>query len=311
MGRLTLNILLSFAQFEREVIGERIRDKVAASRKRGIWMGGWAPLGYDVKDRKLVINEREAAVVRRIFERFVQCGSVIAIVRELSAESFVNKYGQKLDKGRIYKLLRNQVYIGNAVHKGIAYPGEHEGIIPQKLWDKVQAILDEAPSTRAGKSRRQTPALLQGLIFSPTGKAMSPTHTRKRGKLYRYYVSQSDLRHGAGSCPVGRVPAAQIENAVMDQLRVLLRSPEIIVATWRAARKEMKDLPENDVREALHRLDPLWNELFPAEQARIVRLLVDRVDVAVDGLDIRLNVDGLAHLARQLTSGRLPSKEAA
>jgi hypothetical protein len=274
-------------------------------------MGGWAPLGYDVKDRKLVINDSEAAVVRKIFERFVQCGSVITIVRELSAEGFVNKYGQKLDKGRIYKLLRNRVYIGNAVHKGVAYPGEHEGIIPQKLWDKVQARLDETPSTRAGLNRRQTPALLRGLIFGPTGKAMSPSHTRKKGKLYRYYVSQSDVRHGAGSCPVGRVPAAQIENAVIDQLRILLRSPEIIVATWRAARKEIKDLRETDVRDALHRLDPLWDELFPAEQARIVRLLIDRIDVAVDGLHIRINIEGLAHLAGELTGSEPQSLEAA
>jgi DNA invertase Pin-like site-specific DNA recombinase len=129
MGRLTLNVLLSFAQFEREVIGERIRDKFAASRRKGMWMGGWAPLGYDIKDRKLIVNETEAAVVRRIFERFAQCDSATTIVRELAAEVFVNKYGQSLDKGRIYKLLNNRVYIGEAVHKGIAYPGEHAAII--------------------------------------------------------------------------------------------------------------------------------------------------------------------------------------
>ena len=143
MGRLTLNILLSFAQFEREVIGERIRDKFAASRKKGMWMGGWAPLGYDVKDRKLVINEAEAAVVRRIFEQFAKGGSTTTIARELAAEGFVNKYGQKLDKGRIYKLLHNRVYVGDAVHKGTAYPGEHEAIIPKALWDRVQAAFAE------------------------------------------------------------------------------------------------------------------------------------------------------------------------
>src|SRR5690606_31535431 len=139
MGRLTLNMLLSFAQFEREVIGERIRDKFAASRKKGMWMGGWAPLGYDVKDRKLVINQTEAAVVRRIFERVAKGGSVTTTARDLTARGFTNKYGQALDKGRIYKLLRNRVYVGDAVHKGTVYPGEHEAIIAKTLWDKVQA----------------------------------------------------------------------------------------------------------------------------------------------------------------------------
>jgi hypothetical protein len=155
MGRLTLNVLLSFAQFEREVIGERIRDKFAASRKKGMWMGGWAPLGYDIKDRKLIVNETEAAVVRRIFERFAKCGSATTIVRELLAESFVNKYGQRLDMGRIYKLLNNRVYIGEAVHKGIAYPGEHEAIIGKALWDR------QPPRARRSRAPPQAPICIR------------------------------------------------------------------------------------------------------------------------------------------------------
>ncbi len=286
MGRLTLNILLSFAQFEREVIGERIRDKFAASRKKGMWMGGWAPLGYDVKDRKLVIDEAEAAKVRHIFETFAKTRSATAIARELAAEGFVNRYGQSLDKGRIYKLLHNRVYIGEAVHKGTAYPGEHEAIIPKPLWDKVQAVFAESPNKRAGKTRAQTPALLKGLIFGPTGRAMSPTHTRKGQKLYRYYVSQAVIKGEKDDSPINRVPAAEIERAVIDQLRILLRSPEIIVATWRAARKDLPDLTETEVRDALLSFDPLWDELFPAEQARIVSLLVERVQVTPDGIDI-------------------------
>src|SRR5439155_2829773 len=125
MGRLTLNILLSFAQFEREVIGERIRDKFAASRKRGIWMGGWAPLGYDVRDRKLVINKAEAATVHMIFKRFVEVGSATALTQTLIAERVTTKHGKPIDKGALYKLLNNRIYIGEAVHKGTAYPGEH------------------------------------------------------------------------------------------------------------------------------------------------------------------------------------------
>lgn len=133
MGRLTLNILLSFAQFEREVIGERIRDKVAASRKRGIWMGGYVPLGYDVQDRKLLVNDDEAASVRRIFERFVELGSATVLARELRRDGFRNKQGTLIDKGYLYRLLNNRVYRGEAVHKGKAYPGEHDAIIDNDL----------------------------------------------------------------------------------------------------------------------------------------------------------------------------------
>ncbi|MEX6726066.1 recombinase family protein [Parapedomonas caeni] len=300
MGRLTLNILLSFAQFEREVIGERIRDKIAASRKRGMWMGGFVPLGYEVRDRKLVINDAEAATVRMIFERFVEVGSATALARALAAEGVRTRRGRLVDKGFLYKLLNNRVYIGDAVHKGTAYPGEHEAIITRPLWDKVHGILRESPRVRAGRTRAATPALLKGLIFGPTGCAMTPTHTRRGDKLYRYYVSQSVLKRGADACPVGRVPAAEIEGAVVDQLRGLLRAPEVVVGTWRSARPEINGLSEAEVREALEGLDPLWDELFPAEQARVVQLLVERVDVGQGGVDIRLRVDGLARLVHEL-----------
>ncbi|EDP61574.1 resolvase [alpha proteobacterium BAL199] len=300
MGRLTLNILLSFAQFEREVIGERIRDKFAASRKRGMWMGGFVPLGYEVRDRKLAINNDEAATVRMIFERFVEVGSATALARALVAEDVRTRRGRLVDKGFLYKLLNNRVYIGDAVHKGMAYPGEHEAIITRALWDKVHGILRESPRVRAGRTRAATPALLKGLIFGPTGCAMTPTHTRRGDKLYRYYVSQSVMKRGADACPVGRVPAAEIEGAVVDQLRGLLRAPEVIVGTWRSARPEIDGLSEAEVREALESLDPLWDELFPAEQARIVQLLVERVDVGVTGLTVRLRVQGLAHMVQDL-----------
>ena len=300
MGRLTLNILLSFAQFEREVIGERIRDKIAASRRRGMWMGGFVPLGYEVRDRKLVINEAEAATVRMIFERFVEVGSATALARTLAAEGVRTRRSRLVDKGFLYKLINNRVYIGDAVHRGTAYPGEHEAIITRALWDKVHGILRESPRVRAGRTRAATPALLKGLIFGPTGCAMTPTHTRRGDKLYRYYVSQSVLKRGADACPVGRVPAAEIEGAVVDQLRGLLRAPEVIVGTWRSARPEIDGLSEAEVREALEGLDPLWDELFPTEQARIVQLLVERVEVGVAGLKVRLRVQGLARMVQDL-----------
>ena len=301
MGRLTLNILLSFAQFEREVIGERIRDKFAASRARGMWMGGKVPLGYDVCDRKLVVNDAEAAVVRRVFEGFADLQSGTELAKALQRENLTSKTGRLLNKGDVYKLLNNRTYVGEAAHKEQVYPGEHKAIISRALWDQVHSILQESPRARANKNRNQTPALLKGLIFGVDGRALSPTHTRRRGRLYRYYVSQSVLKgDAADSGIVRRVSAAEIESLVMDQVRGLLRQPEIVVGTWLAARAEAPELTEAEVRDALNELEPLWDELFPAERARIVRLLVERVEVGPDGADIRLRVEGLASLVRDL-----------
>lgn len=300
MGRLTLNVLLSFAQFEREVIGERIRDKFAASRRKGMWMGGWAPLGYEVKDRKLVINERDAQRVQAIFKRFVQLKSATLVANELVAEGATNRYGHLLDKKVLYKLINNRTYIGEAVHKGISYPGEHQPIIERSLWDQAHSILKESPRKRAAAVRGRTPALLKGMLFGSAGEAMTPTHTRKCGRLYRYYVSQSVMK-GTDAPGVRQVPAAEIEKIVVDQVRALLLTPEIIVQTWKAARKASKNLTENDVRAALTDFESLWAELFPAEQARLIQLLVDRVQIQCDGIDIRLRVDGITSLFGELS----------
>ncbi|MBL6082374.1 recombinase family protein [Belnapia sp. T18] len=302
MGRLTLNILLSFAQFEREVIGERIRDKFAASRARGMWMGGKVPLGYDVVARKLVVSEDGAARVRRVFELFVETGSGTETAKRLQAEGVTSRSGRPLDKRDVYKLLHLRTYIGEVSHKGQVYPGEHAAIVPQELWDRVHAILHVSPRARAAQNRQHAPALLKGLIFGIDGRAMSPTHSRKNGRLYRYYVAQRVLKGDVAGDDgiVRRVSAAEIEAAVVDQVRALLRQPEIVVGTWQAARVEAPDVTEGEVRDALERLNPLWSELFPAEQARIVRALVERVVVGPSGADIRLRVEGLSGLVRDL-----------
>jgi DNA invertase Pin-like site-specific DNA recombinase len=311
MGKLTLNILLSFAEFERQVIGERVRDKISASKARGMWAGGPVPLGYEVRDRKLAVNEDEAARVRRVFEAFAATGSATRLVPVLRAEGVLTKTGRPFDKGALYRVLNNRTYLGEVTHQGNVYPGEHQAIVPQELWDSVHAILQQSPRVRANQNRRQTPALLRGLIFGPDGRAMSPTHTRRRGKLYTYYVAQSVLKGTADGCMVRRLPAAEIEGAVIDQVRALLRQPEIVVGTWRAARAEAPDLTEEEVREALARLDPLWDELFPAEQARIVRLLVERVQVSPTGADIQLRVEGLTSLAHDLAGIGADARRAA
>ncbi|QQO15194.1 recombinase family protein [Bradyrhizobium diazoefficiens] len=309
MGRMALNILVTFAQFERELIGERIRDKVAASRKRGKWMGGWTPLGYEVGDRKLLVHQADAERVRTIFRRFVQLKSATLLARELISANERTRYGHLIDKTLLYRILRNRVYLGEAVHKGVSYPGEHEAIIDRKLWDQAHGILKESPRKRANNSRAQTPALLKGLLFGPDGAAMSPTHTRKSGRLYRYYISQTAMKQGRSDCPVKLVPAAELERIIIDQVRRLLQTPEVIVQTWRALSKQVGEVNENEVRTALVGFDELWEELFPAEQARVIQLLVERIDMHAERMDITLKIQGLTSLSTELQP--LPFQQAA
>jgi site-specific DNA recombinase len=312
MGRLTLNILLSFAQFEREVTGERIRDKVAASRAKGMWMGGFVPMGYDVVDRKLVINEAEAATIRHMFQRFVVLGSATLLTRELVAKGTLNKRGRLIDKGFLYKLFRNRLYLGEAVHKGTSYPGEHEGIIGHSLWDQVHAILQESPRKRAANTRTQTPALLKGLIFTDRGIAMTPTFTCKGSRHYRYYTSMDAIRNRAceGREAFVRLNAGMVESAVIEQIRKLVRTPEIAAKVAVVLQDCDSVSNDNDVVAALADFDGLWASLFPAEQTRIARLLIDRVIVSQQGLTVDLRTDGLSSVVRDMLAPR-PTEKAA
>jgi site-specific DNA recombinase len=309
MGRLTLNILLSFAQFEREVIGERIRDKFAASRKKGMWMGGWPPLGYEVEDRRLVVVEREAALVRWIFDRFAKTGSALTIAHELNAAGEVTKRrqcasgprgGKPWTKGAVYKVLANRVYLGEALHKGVAHPGEHVAIIDQRAWDKAYAVMAEPAHRRGAGTRAQTPALLKGLIFGPNGRPMSPSHTRRCGRIYRYYVTREAITEGYDNCSLTSVPAADVEVAVLAQVQKLLAAPKLVARAWAAAKREDDDITEREVTSLLADFASLWNELFPAEQARLVQLLVERVDIQKDVLRVRIRARGLTSLVGEL-----------
>lgn len=222
------------------------------------------------------------------------------LARELAERGVITSRGHRIDKKFIYRMLNNRVYIGEAVHKGDSYPGEHDAIIDRGIWDKVHLMLKESPRARAARTRAQTPALLKGLVFGPDGAAFSPTHTRKHGRLYRYYVSQTVLKFGKGACPIGRVPAGDLEAAVIGQLRAVFRQPEVIAGTWKAARGLDASITEADATVALQRLDPLWDEFFPAEQARIVTLLVERVNIGTEWLEVRLGVDGLGGLVQEM-----------
>src|SRR5215207_5778217 len=228
MGRLTLNVLLSFAQFEREVTGERIRDKIAASKKKGLWMGGHVPLGYRVEKRKLVIHEHEAATVRLIFERYLARGSLPSLQEELR-EGGVRTRARPLASGKtiggvpftngpLAHLLRNRVYLGEINHKGHSHPGEHEPIIAPDLFKAVQEML--AANHHPKRVRLRAGALLLGRIFDDRGHRMTPTHSNKGGARYRYYTScvlAQGRRGEAGSVP--RVPAPEIEALVLKALR--------------------------------------------------------------------------------------------
>jgi site-specific DNA recombinase len=236
-----------------------------------------------------------------IFERFVRVGSATILARELSVEGVVTKRGRLIDKGFLYILLNNRTYIGEAVHKGASYPGEHQPIIQRALWDKVHAILQVSPRKRAAKTRgQQTPAPLRGLLFGPDGRAFTPTYTRRGAKLYRYYVSTGVIKRGPEACTVRRVSAAEIEAAIIGQVRALVRTPEIVVRAWREVRRHDAAITEEQVRDALADFDAVWDELFPAGQARVIQLLVERADISPNGLTIRLHTEGLASLATDL-----------
>lgn len=287
MGRLMLNILLSFAQFEREVTGERIRDKIAASKRKGMWMGGVPPLGYDVENRRLVPNEREAKLIRHIFQRFVELGSSTALVKELKLDGVTSKAwttqdgktreGRPIDKGHIYKLLSNRTYLGELRQKDQWYQAEHPPIISRELWDIVHAIL------------------------ATNGRALSPWHTtKKNGRRYRYYVPQRDAKEHAGASGLPRLPAAELESAVLDQLRAILRAPNLLGDMLPQAIRLDPTLDEAKITVAMTRLDAIWDQLFPAEQTRIVELLVEKVIVSPNDLEVRLRANGIERLVLEL-----------
>jgi site-specific DNA recombinase len=235
MGRLTLNVLLSFAQFEREVTAERIRDKIAASKRKGLWVGGTVPLGYQLKDGKLLIVEEEAKQVRSIFRRYLELGSVNRLVVDLRERNFRSKIRKMSDgrtrggvpftQGPLFYMLRNRFYVGEVRYKNAIYPGPQPPLMDRELFDAVQEKLTAQWSHRT-TTRNSSPALLRGLLFDESGHPMRPTHATKNGVRYRYYVSQPYLR-GITIPPPGaivRVPAAEIESAVASALKAHLHS---------------------------------------------------------------------------------------
>jgi site-specific DNA recombinase len=233
MGRLTLNVLLSFAQFEREVTGERIRDKVAASKKKGMWMGGPVPLGYDLGDRALIVNGPEAKQVREIFDQYLRLGSVFDLYEHLKGTSIRSKArvgptgrvggGAVLSRGTLYHLLSNPLYIGKIAHKGVLHPGVHSPIISGDVWLKTSNLLKENRVRRTESKNRSSERLLLGLLFDKEGNRFTPTHASKKGRRYSYYISQA-LTEGKRTKCIQRIPATEIEQVVAWRVRSLLAS---------------------------------------------------------------------------------------
>lgn len=307
MGRLMLNVLLSFAQFEREVTGERIRDKIAASKAKGMWMGGPLSLGYDVHERKLVINETEATLVRRIFDDFVTMRSATLMMRAYGAEGLKTKGGKPFTKQALYKMLHNRMYLGEIVHKGQSFPGQHLPIVTQGQWDAVHALIAKDSTERRLDTldRQQEPVLLRGLLFTPDGERLTPSYTVKKGKVYRYYTPVKYRRFGAWASRHGALPAAPIEELVTQQLMDALAAPHVVQSVWNRILQVRPNLTEPQVVLPMRNLASLWRELFPAEQCRIAQLLIERVLIADGELEIIWRDPGWEQLAIELLPGTI------
>ncbi|MGB6909859.1 MAG: recombinase family protein [Methyloceanibacter sp.] len=298
MGRLTLNVLLSFAQFEREVTGERIRDKIAASKKKGMWMGGYPSLGYDVKERKLVVNEAEAETVRYIFRRYQELRSVRLLKEHLDAAGILSKRrhlhgGKPIARGALYLLLQNRIYRGEIVHKDQVYPGEHDPIVDGDLWQGVQATLETNRVDRdTGRGARQM-SLFAGLIYDAQGEPMTPSHAAKRGVRYRYYVSKSLVTGNASATKSGqRIPAANIEALVTGRIRAWLADPVAVLNAVQCCDPDA--VAQKKLLDEAARLAARWHDLGAEDLRALVLAFVTRVQVHSDRIDVTLDQMGLA-----------------
>lgn len=300
MGRLTLNVLLSFAQFEREVTAERIRDKIAASKKKGMWMGGTVPLGYAVQQRKLVIREPEAGFVRGLFERYVQLRSVPALVAEVNSEA--NSIGQtpnvvgavpftrRMHAGMVYKMLANPLYIGKLRHLGNIYEGEHQPIVDNELFNKAQELMALGAVRAKGSSIHPDTHLLSGMIFDETGDRLRPTHATNRGKRYRYYISSRLLPKDRGGEGGWRVPASELENVVRSFAKRLL-SDQIKLSEWIAAGSS-PDMVHPGLSAASKIADRLASCQTNVQAKAILQMLFKRI--MLSATEIRFDIDRAA-----------------
>src|SRR5437868_6129030 len=295
MGRLTLNVLLSFAQFEREVTGERIRDKIAASKKKGMWMGGNVPLGYDANERTLVINPAEAETVRRVFALYRELGCVRRVKEEAdrlglrtkcSTTNGTERGGKPFSRGHLYTLLSNPIYTGHIAHKGELHPGQQPALIDNETWIAVRDQLAANTSDHRRKAKAAEPSLLAGLLVDAQGDRLTPSHAVKKGRRYRYYISAALITEAGTDRAQGwRLAARAIEEAVIKILADALTSPARLVELFGAA-----GVSSDQVRKLLSRAARMAAALggSPGERAKLVRELVEKIIVDEKMIIIKL-----------------------
>jgi site-specific DNA recombinase len=313
MGRLMLNVLLSFAQFEREVTGERIRDKIAASKRKGMWMGGSVPLGYRVENRSLLIEPEEAELVRRIFKQFIAEKSTTKIVKELNAQGIQSKRKKAFCKQSIYKILHNRTYIAEITHKGENFPAQHDELIDKVTWDRTQAILLDDSRLRfrnTWERKNRNDFLLRGIAYTVDGDLLIPMATKKpNGKVYRYYVINKKIHQGAESAQSWNYQAEALENGVTEKLLEYLRSERMVHKYWTEIQKINPCIDEPQaVVLLLRRTTEIWNQFFTPMKAEIIHSLVKRVVVKPNGAEVLMRFEALGDFVKAMYSGA-PSPE--
>jgi site-specific DNA recombinase len=315
MGRLTLNVLLSFAQFEREVTGERIRDKIAASKKKGMWMGGNVPLGYDASERTLIVNPAEAETVCRIFALYIELGCVRRVKEEAdrlglstkrsTTASGIERGGNSFSRGHIYRLLVNPIYAGEIAHKGQLYPGQHPALIDTETWTAVRDQIATNATNHRRRADAAEPSLLVGVLVDARGERFTPSHAVKKGRRYRYYVSAALITQ-AGTDPAQgwRLPAQEIEDAVIRVLTDALTGPAMLLEHFGTA-----GIPSDQIRKMFDRATRLATALnrSPTERVKVIRDLVEKVVIGENAITIMIRRCALSGGAVAPPSSESPS----
>lgn len=292
MGRLTLNILLSFAQFEREVTGERIRDKIAASKKKGMWMGGCTPVCYKKEDKKLVIHEYDSKKVQMLFDKYLELKSVPKLKQHLKENEIKTRTDKNFSKGQLYHLLANKVYIGKITHKDKVYEGEHEAIITDEIFDKVQKLLYENKVDKTCGIKCSSNSFLAGLIFDDKNNLMTPSHSNSHKRRYRYYISTA-LKNNEETGSVSKIPAGEIEKFVVETTKEFLQNKEQI-------QKLVKDFKVSKQNKLIYAAQNIKDYSEP----KLVRAILHKIVVSKKSIGITYNENSLIKVLNALANNQ-------
>ena len=294
MGRLTLNILLSFAQFEREVTGERIRDKTAASKKKGMWMGGKVPLGYKKEDKKLIIYEEESKKVRMIFNKYLELKSVPKLMQYLKENEIKTRIDKNFSKGQLYHLLVNKVYIGKITHKDKVYEGEHDAIISEVIFEEVQKLLYENKVDKTCGTKCSSNSLLAGLIFDDKNNLMTPSHSNSHKRRYRYYVSTALKNYNDSEVgTISKIPAGEVEKFVVETTKEFLQDKE-------QTQRLVKDFKVSKQNKLIYTAQNIKDYSEP----KLIRAIIHKIIISKNSIEITINANSLINVLNALTSNQ-------